>query len=106
VLLYLTRTLPETCAEWGDQRLREEIGYGLTRAADYGITSERDTARYLELALLLGRDFDTSPTLPWARPILLDRASSAENRLRRLRVMAHQRVQASGALQPRVETRP
>lgn len=88
MVAHLKRVSPEKCSALGDLELREEIRYSIARAAAYGITAECDVARYLGLASLLGRDFDSSPATPWARPILLDRSSSAENRLRRLRSMA------------------
>jgi hypothetical protein len=95
MVVHLKQLMPEQCAALGDEAMRHDIRHGMARAAEYDITAERDVARYLELALLLGRDFDSSPSSPWARPILLDRSSSAANRLRRLRSVARRQTQTS-----------
>jgi hypothetical protein len=95
---YLREALPGPCAGMDDAQLREVIRTGVARAAEYDITAERDVIGYLELTLSLGRDFDTDPAYPWARPILLDRLSSAENRLRRLRSLARRQSRAESAL--------
>jgi hypothetical protein len=97
-LAYLRQTLPTQCSSLDDATLCEEVRFGVARAADYGITAERDVAGYLELTLLLGREFDADAAFPWARPILLDRSSSAENRLRRLRTMARREGQIAGSI--------
>jgi hypothetical protein len=95
MVAHLKQLMPERCATLGDEAMRHDIRHGMARAAAYDITAERDVARYLELALRLGRDFDSSPSTPWARPILVDRSSSAENRLRRLRSMARRQTQTT-----------
>lgn len=67
-----------------DAGLGEEVRYGIGRARDHGMETEREVARFVDLMWLLRRDFDTSPETAWTRPILADKSSSAENRLRRL----------------------
>lgn len=67
-----------------DAALRGEIRCGISRARQYGIETERDVARFIDLMWMLRRDFDTNAETAWARPILSDHASSAENRVRRL----------------------
>ena len=100
---YLREALPGACAGMDDAQLRQVIRAGVARAAEHDITAECDVVGYLELTLRLGRDFDTDPAYPWARPILLDRCSSAENRLRRLRSLARRQSWAESA--PRQATR-
>jgi hypothetical protein len=85
---HLRDAFPARVEGLGDDALRAEIRHGVTRAAQYNITAERDVARFIDLMFLVRRDFDTSQETPWARPILTDKASSAENRLRRLQMRA------------------
>jgi hypothetical protein len=93
MVVHLNEVLPSRSAELGEEKLREEIRFGMESAASYEIVTERDVARYIDLMFLLGRDFDASPATPWARPILTDKSSSAENRVRRLQLTAR-KVQA------------
>ncbi|MEX1367213.1 MAG: hypothetical protein AB1Z98_29070 [Nannocystaceae bacterium] len=59
--------------------LAEDVQAGIERARSYRLTTRRDCARYLGLCASLGWDFDT--TLPWVRPLLLDRARSPSDRI-------------------------
>ena len=93
LVVYLNQVFPERCAKMGEPALREEIRYGIGSAAKYDITTERDVAKYIETMFRLGRDFDTNPDHPWAQPILTDRSSSAENRLRRITFAANRQQQ-------------
>ena len=54
----------------GEAQLREMIHYGIERAGSYGITSKSDVCKYIDLMVMLGRDFDTDERLPWAGEIL------------------------------------
>jgi hypothetical protein len=56
----------------GEEGVVEAVHYGITRAATYGITSERDVCKYLDLMFALGRDFDTDTQFDWPQPILTD----------------------------------
>ena len=60
-----------------DAQLRDTIQYGTKRAADYGITDRRDVCKYIDLAVVFGRDFDTDRRSPWAGKILGQRSSPA-----------------------------
>jgi hypothetical protein len=96
MVAHLTAAFPQKCKEMGDAKVREEIRSGIARAAGYNIEAERDVARFIDLTFLIGRDFDTSPATPWAQPILRDKSSSADNRLRRVQLMARRHMQAAG----------
>ncbi|MCA9710230.1 MAG: hypothetical protein KDK70_30600 [Myxococcales bacterium] len=54
----------------GPAALREVVRYGVDRALDHGIDTERGVCRYLNLMFVFGRDFDQDPRLPWAEQIL------------------------------------
>ena len=45
----------------------------IRRAAGYGIRNEVAVLRYLNAMVLLGDDFDSDPTIPWAGNLLRDR---------------------------------
>jgi hypothetical protein len=93
----LRESLPDETRHLNDAAVRADIRAGMTRAAQYDIQTERDVARFIDLLFRVGRDFDTSPTTPWARQILLDKASSADNRLRRLQIKAQEVLETGRA---------
>ncbi len=66
----MSSTSPQCCKSLGDAALRRAISYGVQRAHNYGITSECDVCKYLDLMFGLGPDFDRDPKLPWAKEIL------------------------------------
>jgi hypothetical protein len=70
VLPHLNKCFPAQCAALGEPELRSTIQYGITRAASYGITTEREVCKYIDLMVVFGRDFDRDPTLPWVSAIL------------------------------------
>ena len=70
MLAHLRKFFPERCEALGETQLRETIQFGIKRAAAYGITLKRDVCKYLDLVIVLGRNFDEDRTLPWAGKIL------------------------------------
>ena len=70
VVVHLNKFFPTQCADAGQEQLRETVQYGIRRAGAYGITSERDVYKYIDLMVVLGRDFDTDKEFPWAGEIL------------------------------------
>jgi len=75
MLRHLRVEFGEEVAALDDAYLRELIVLGIDRAADHGVVSERDVARYIDLMLVYGAYFDEDPELPWARAILEDDAA-------------------------------
>jgi len=67
---HLQGLFPTACEQLDESALRSQIDYGIEKAALHGIDTERQAAKYLELMFILGRDFDTDPTYPWAAEIL------------------------------------
>jgi hypothetical protein len=72
MLAHLKKFFPAQYDGLGEERAIEAVHYGIARAATYGITSERDVCKYVDLMFALGRDFDTDPRFDWAQPILTD----------------------------------
>lgn len=67
---HLRRFFPRQCKPLGDDQLNETIRFGIARAATYGIKAKRDVCKYIDLVIVLGRDFDKDGTLAWAGEIL------------------------------------
>jgi len=76
----LARAFPARAAELGQEKMAAEIDRGIARALEYGIDTERDMARFLEL--WFQADFDPAQRWPWAAAILsrkdLDGATKVE----------------------------
>jgi hypothetical protein len=64
---YLRRVYAKYVANWSDEQLFGLIEQATTDARDYGITAERDVARYIGYAVTYGREFHLKP---WAAGIL------------------------------------
>jgi len=71
---HIANFFPKEFAKLGELNLREMIQYGSKRASSYGIVSERDVCKYLDLMVVFGRAFDADPTLPWVARILRDQS--------------------------------
>lgn len=67
------------------RELAAHVARVLDRAAAYGLRAERDCARFLNLAVVLGWDFDTRPENAWMQTMLKDPETSVPaDRLGRL----------------------
>jgi hypothetical protein len=73
MLAHLKKSFPKESESAGESEIRQMIQHGIKQAATYGITSERDVCKYVELMMVFGRDFDTDEKLPWAGQILKTR---------------------------------
>lgn len=79
---HLGRFFPREAAALGDAALRALIADGIEEAARHGITTRRETCKYLTLLVAFGRGFDR---LPWASAVLSDpEITSAPQRMARL----------------------
>lgn len=58
---HVCRALAERCRQMGESAVRRLIRDGLERTARYGIVSEYDRCRYVDLMVLVGPDFDAEP---------------------------------------------
>ena len=92
---FLTRSYPERARMLGQDGLRELIHYGSARAERYEIVGEDERSQFIELMLLLGRNFDQESNYGWAQAILNDaRVPNVRERINLVREAA-QRLPAS-----------
>jgi len=74
MVIHLNECFPEECKALGAEATRATIRYGMERAADYDIVSQRDICIYTDVMFVFGTDFDKDPNLPWAGQILSDKS--------------------------------
>jgi hypothetical protein len=75
-----TEFFPAKCQAMGESQLRELIRHGIGRAQVYEITAECEVSVFLDVMLVMGRDFDLQGENAWAVRILKngDGSNSAE----------------------------
>jgi len=81
---HLKREFPKQCRRLGDARLREEVGWGVSRARGWGLEIEYDICLYLQVMMVLGARFDEDPAHAFARDLLADRAMRPSTRIETL----------------------
>lgn len=81
VLVHVREFFPSRCNALGEDGTRALIRHGIDRARGYGIQREKDVCKYVDIAFVFGRDFDTEQ--PWA-PSILRSAASGEQRIQAL----------------------
>ena len=69
---HVGRFFSRRCFELGDDAVREWVEHGVDRAAFYGLASERDVCKYIDVMFAFGRDVDRDPGCRWAAAILQD----------------------------------
>lgn len=70
MVAHLNRFFADGCQKLGEQGVRELIRHGIRRAASYRLTIRREVCKYIDVMLVLGRDFDKDPRHAWAGRIL------------------------------------
>lgn len=97
----ITRHWPQKAREMSDKDLRRMVTDGVDRAAGYGIRGGRDVARYANLMMALGPEFDRDSRYPWAEAFLTDEAIAPRHKLSRMSELAardlEQAEEAGGA---------
>lgn len=61
---------PEGCASLSPENFLQFVETGVKKAALYGFNASPEVCQYVDLMFLLGREFDTDPSLRWAANIL------------------------------------
>jgi hypothetical protein len=84
MVAHLKKEFPEQTENMGEDALRDLINKSMERAETYGVTDDIDIERYLECALLYGRDFDANPQTLWAGEILRDNDLSGFDKMNRI----------------------
>ena len=72
MVVHLNKFFQPQCRPLGEVKVREWIHYGIQRAKSYGIISERDVCKYIDLMFAFGRDFDKDRNYSLALQILTD----------------------------------
>ncbi|KYF80871.1 hypothetical protein BE20_00840 [Sorangium cellulosum] len=72
MLTHLQQMFPAYVDVLGDDGTRALVKLGVTRAAAYGIVSERGVCIYVDVMFAFGRDFDSDPRCAWAIDVLRD----------------------------------
>jgi len=70
VIAHLQASFPDMLADLGEAGTRALVGDATRHAQQYGFETERDITLFIDLALVLGPQFDE---LPWAAEILHDK---------------------------------
>ena len=82
--------MPVEFKKHGEEKVRDMIRIGLANAPQYGLTRERDVARYVILMVATVPDFDTNEeTSYWSQPVLSDESLDPEEKLKNLFEAAH-----------------
>jgi hypothetical protein len=76
MVAHLAKTCPQEFQKMGEPSVRKMALEGEEKAAAHGITEEQDIARYLELTMRHGPDWEAASGLRWAREILSDESLS------------------------------
>jgi hypothetical protein len=80
LLAHVRQTLPGRAAQ-DDDGLLAEIDSAIGQARALGLETERDVARFVDLALGVGPDFVDQPATAWVREVLGDRRRPGSGRL-------------------------
>ena len=72
VLAHLRRVWPDEVKADGEPATRENIRSGMETAGKYGVLSEYDVARFIDLRYVWGPEYDTDSELPWVQSVLND----------------------------------
>jgi hypothetical protein len=94
VVAHVKAVWPAECGELGEPAVTEIVRGAIPRAAALGLSSEFDIVRFVDLAFILAKDFDTNPLAAWTRPILAGKNVLPAARLDKL----YQRMEEEFAL--------
>lgn len=78
---HLKQVFPERCAALGQRELYSAIDHGIATAARYGLKSEREVCKFIDLMFVFGRYFDLPSEQPWAARVLQDRSTRTATEL-------------------------
>ncbi len=85
IVAHLHEFFPGQCGVLSEGELRGLVQEGIRKARAYGFEETAHLCQFVDLMLLLGRDFDVSPRHAWAGQILKDsRIQRPTTRLNRL----------------------
>ena len=92
-LAHLKTFWPDEYKELGEEGVRKSIRTGIGNAGKYGIKTEYDVARYIDLMYTLSFDFDTNGQASWASKVLNDVDMDAREKMDQLCECTEQELQ-------------
>ena len=101
VLVHLKKFWPDECKELTEKGVRESIRTGIENAKKYGIETEYDVARYIDLMYTLSSDFDSNTEISWPSEILNDTDMNARKKMDTLYERTEQELQRLAGQQVR-----
>jgi hypothetical protein len=75
---------PELATTLGHDGVEERVAGAYKRSREYGFTTRRDCARFVEFDIRLGADFENKPGNEWMKALLETTGLSAPTRLYRI----------------------
>lgn len=81
VVAHVKAVWPAECGELGDAAVSDIVRAAIQRGAALGLSTELDIVRFVDLAFILAKDFDSNPLAAWTRPILADKTAPPSARL-------------------------
>ncbi len=84
VIAHVKAVWPAECAELAEPAVKDTVKTAIQRAASLGLSNELDIVRFVDLAFILARDFETNPLASWTRSILVDRTLAPSAKVDRL----------------------
>lgn len=81
VAAHLREVWPDETGPMDDDEVLAWVRYGVARGAPYGIETEYDVARFIDLMFVFDAEFDANETLPWAAEILRDDSLDGRRRV-------------------------
>lgn len=69
---HLSEHFPDHYQALGPEGVRRAIEAGIERAKQYGMVSEHDVCKFIDLQFAFGESFDSDGTYPWATKVLTD----------------------------------
>lgn len=73
MVAHLRTLFPTKTPEWDETTGNEFVVAGTAKAGVHQVKAERDVARFVDLMLELGNDFESRPDMAWVKPLLADR---------------------------------
>jgi hypothetical protein len=100
VVSHLERIWPARCGSLGSPAVLAVVRAGMGSSRRYGIVAELDVVRYIDLAFLLGPNFDRDPRLAWAGESLSNAALRPREKLDRVYARLRAELQPPSAASP------
>jgi hypothetical protein len=94
MMAHVRQYFPRQFEKLGEPIVREWVEAGIKRSGEYGIVSERDVCKYIDVMMVFGREFDKDPNCSWAPPILTAQPTDPALKTERLFQTARQQASA------------